>query len=259
MSSPDLASPESAGLEQKRASYPGGKNGAGVYQRLINLIPPHRVWIECFFGSGALTRWIRRASTSYGIDVDATVIGKAVHDPAFDGVNLSISDSLEWLPHHFERNRLWTEDNPTFVYADPPYLGRTRCHGQRSLYRNELLTVNGHERLLQILTSIPARVMISGYRCRLYNRLLSDWTRVDYQAMTRGGLKDEAVWFNYPTPTELHDYRYLGEDFRERHRIARKIKRWVGKLSRMPVLERAAVIAGCNAAAGGADGIADGR
>ncbi len=27
-------------------AYPGGKNGAGVYQTLINLIPPHEVYID---------------------------------------------------------------------------------------------------------------------------------------------------------------------------------------------------------------------
>jgi len=32
------------------ASYPGGKNGQGVYQRIISLIPPHDVYVEPFVG-----------------------------------------------------------------------------------------------------------------------------------------------------------------------------------------------------------------
>jgi DNA adenine methylase len=32
--------------------YVGGKNHAGTYQRIINLIPPHRVYIEACAGSG---------------------------------------------------------------------------------------------------------------------------------------------------------------------------------------------------------------
>ena len=41
--------------------------------------------------------------------------------------------------------------------------------------------------------------------------------------MTRGGrLATEWVWMNYPEPIALHDYRYLGEDFREREPIKRK-------------------------------------
>jgi DNA adenine methylase len=32
----------------------------------------------------------------------------------------------------------------------------------------------------------------------------------------------------------LHDYRYLGEDFRERERIKRKKQRWTDRLERLP-------------------------
>jgi hypothetical protein len=40
----------------------------------------------------------------------------------------------------------------------------------------------------------------------------------------------------------LHDYRYLGEDFRERERIKRKKQRWVNRLHTMPTLERRALL-----------------
>ena len=36
--------------------YPGGKAGAGVYQTIINLMPPHDVYIEPFLGGGAVMR-----------------------------------------------------------------------------------------------------------------------------------------------------------------------------------------------------------
>jgi DNA adenine methylase len=45
------------------------------------------------------------------------------------------------------------------------------------------------------------------------------------------------------SPTRLHDYRYLGRNFRERLRINRKIKRMARRLARLPVLERNAIIA----------------
>ncbi|MGJ8626091.1 MAG: hypothetical protein ACSHXB_03935 [Sulfitobacter sp.] len=37
-------------------TYPGGKNGGGAYQRIINHMPPHRFYIEPFLGSGAVLR-----------------------------------------------------------------------------------------------------------------------------------------------------------------------------------------------------------
>lgn len=31
-------------------SYPGGKSGAGVYQAIINQLPPHSTYVELFLG-----------------------------------------------------------------------------------------------------------------------------------------------------------------------------------------------------------------
>jgi DNA adenine methylase len=42
-----------------KSSYPGGKAGSGVYQRLINEIPPHDTYIAAFAGRDAIARWMR--------------------------------------------------------------------------------------------------------------------------------------------------------------------------------------------------------
>src|SRR5271154_4598059 len=54
--------------------YPGGKNGAGVYQTIINLIPPHAVYIEPFLGGGAVMRLKRPAAVNVGLDLDAGAV-----------------------------------------------------------------------------------------------------------------------------------------------------------------------------------------
>jgi site-specific DNA-adenine methylase len=43
-------------------SYPGGKGGAGVYQAIINQMPPHEVYIEPFLGAGSVLRTKRPAA-----------------------------------------------------------------------------------------------------------------------------------------------------------------------------------------------------
>ena len=56
-----------------KSSYPGGKSGAGVFQRLINLIPPHRVLIVPFAGHCGVVRNIRPADQTIVIDQDPAV------------------------------------------------------------------------------------------------------------------------------------------------------------------------------------------
>ena len=237
---PDLATPKSA-LDSIVSNppfgrYPGGKNGAGVFQRLINLMPPHRVYVEAFLGSGAIMRRKRPAAINVGIDVDRSVIG--AHRRR-EGFTFICGNALDWLAR-----QTWRGDE--LVYCDPPYLGTARGSA-RPIYRHEMLGEAEHVELLRILAPLPAMVMLSGYASELYDRTLAGWRRVEFQAMTRGGLATEVVWLNFPEPARLHDYRFLGEDFHDRGRIARKLRRWVRKLEKLPVLERAAILDALNA------------
>lgn len=55
-------------------TYPGGKAASGTYQQIINLIPPHRVYIEPFLGGGAIARAKRPAAINILIDLDPAAI-----------------------------------------------------------------------------------------------------------------------------------------------------------------------------------------
>jgi len=58
-------------------AYPGGKAGAGVSQRIINLMPPHDVYIEPFLGDAAVMRAKRPARLNVGCDLDPESPGLA--------------------------------------------------------------------------------------------------------------------------------------------------------------------------------------
>jgi DNA adenine methylase len=133
----------------------------------------------------------------------------------------------------------WPFTGRELVYCDPPYMMESR--GPRRIYRCEMADAD-HGRLLDLLRLLPCRVMISGYWTPLYARKLKSWESVHYPAMTRGGTRDEWLWMNFPEPVALHDYRYLGSNFRERERIKRKKLRWTRRLDAMPLLERRALL-----------------
>lgn len=216
-------------------TYPGGKNAPGVYQTIINQMLPHAVYIEAFAGSGAVLRNKRPALSSIAIDTDAAACADLA-SLQMAGVEIVHGDALTFL-------RCYPWKGGELVYCDPPYLMETRS-SQRAIYRHEFGGEAEHLEMLSLLLTIPAALVISGYASRMYDEMLAGWRRLTYPAMTRGGrLAEEVLWMNYPEPAQLHDYRYLGSNFRERERIKRKKARWTARLRGMPALERYAMLA----------------
>jgi DNA adenine methylase len=233
--------------------YPGGKSGAGVYQKLINLMPPHRVYIEPFLGGATVLRLKRPALINIGVDrsraalelfgdraslettVEASIakIGERRRPTSAPETILAMGDGIELLERFpFQGDEL--------VYCDPPYLMETRSG--KKLYEFELSS-SEHRRLLRCVRKIPASVMISGYWSSMYAEALAGWNSISFEAMTRAGrTATEWLWYNFPEPVALHDYRFLGANFRERERIKRKKLRWSKRLAAMPRLERQALL-----------------
>lgn len=226
-----------------------------MYQKLINLMPPHDVFVSAFLGGGAVLRAKRPARLNVGIDRSGAVVedyiaanvqtlmGVVKPDGGIDFVDdsgrefrLRVGDCVAWI-----RACSWSGSD--FIYADPPYLKRTRSNPNRDLYEFEY-TEADHVNLLALLLSLPCMVMVSGYWSDLYRDMLADWSCVGpWEARTRGGtVAHEYCWINYERPTVLHDYQYLGDDYRERERIKRKKERWRRRLAGMDALERGALV-----------------
>lgn len=126
------------------------------------------------------------------------------------------------------------------VYADPPYLHSVRS--KEMLYAHEM-SEGAHEELLSVLTSLKCRVMVSGYSSALYAGHLKSWNAACYKTITRWGPSvAEWVWYNYERPVALHDYRFLGSDYREREQIKRQKTTWVNRLRKMPAIRRQALL-----------------
>lgn len=214
--------------------YTGGKNGAGVFHRILREVPPHQTFIEAFGGSAALTRRKAPVPRSVIVEIDADQaarLASTIVRPDVEILNASAFDVLENWP--------WRGDE--FVYLDPPYVHSTRrC---TKLYRHELADVD-HQRLLALLARLPVPFALSGYRSAMYDDVagVNGWRRVDFQAMTRRGVATESLWMNYAPPGAIADSGYAGSDFRDRQRIKRKAARWVERFGALPSLERQAIL-----------------
>ena len=87
----------------------------------------------------------------------------------------------------------------TLFYADPPYVHSTRthvCKNRRTAYRHEM-TDDDHRELADSLCHVQGMVLLSGYRCPLYDELFGDWERRDYAAYADGRrARTESIWMN---------------------------------------------------------------
>ncbi len=173
-----------------------------------------------------MSRKIPAAST-IAADVDGDVMRSHRRFP-IPGVRYITKNVEQLLPSL----KLTRED---LVYMDPLYHPSTRT--KKKIYRYEMDDA-AHRSLLSLSLTLPAAVMISGYRCKLYDEKLSGWYREDFRAGTRGGPRMESVWCNFKPGQSYHDTRFVGGGFRERERIKRKRIRWAKKFARLSAIER---------------------
>ncbi|MFZ5495484.1 MAG: DNA adenine methylase [Verrucomicrobiota bacterium] len=199
--------------------FPGGK--ARCFQHLINLIPPHRTYIETHLGGGAVLRHKVAAETNIGIDRDENVIARFVG--SFGPNYRFIASRAE----DFLRNYVF--DGTEFVYLDPPYWPASR-RSKRRPYAFDY-SEEDHRTLLRLIRALPCAIMISGYRNSCYDEVLADWNQRSFMTTSRVGRREETVWFNYESGL-LHDMRYLGRSFRERQSIKRRRQRWASRFQR---------------------------
>ena len=231
-------------------TFTGSKGQAGVFQRIIGQMRPHRLYVEPFAGRARVCFEKLPARHTILIDVDKKRIAKidaavrsarngaAAGGSAGNGVSghvdTIVGDAFEWLPK-IAKLVNYHPLKPAVVYVDPPYLLSTRNH--RRYYEHEL-TEDQHARLLTLLQALPCDVLLSGYPSKLYSSRLKKWRCITYRTRTRGSTVTECLWCNFPEPTELHDWRYAGQNFRQRVSFGRQATRWLARLNRMPARKR---------------------
>ena len=225
-------------------TYPGGKNSSGVYQTIINKITPHDLYIELFLGNGSIMAKLAPSTYQIGIDIDLSVINEWLKvnlevDLSRFLLNANAIDFIEsFLPTASILKNLGVR---IFIFCDPPYLMETRKK-QDDIYTYEM-TERDHIRFLAAISRLMpfANILISHYSCNLYNDVLVNWYKQDFSNNTRAGRVTDRLYWNYEVK-ELHDYSFLGENYREREKIKGMLTNTVSKIERMPDLQRAAFI-----------------
>lgn len=224
-------------IDQKAfPNYFGGKDGNGTYQNIINRIPPHKFFVSLFLGNCAVTRRIAPAKQMLLNDIDKHVVDawRKLQLPG-DVYHLMEMSALDYL------KKFKDVDCPgTFIFLDPPYLPETRKSA--TVYNYEMTVKDHRDLLLQIVSMTAANVMICSYPNPVYDEILKGWNTHDYLSTTRKGQALERLYYNYDLTGQLHDYRFLGDDFREREANNRIVRNMLKKIDRLAPDLRNAVL-----------------
>jgi DNA (cytosine-5)-methyltransferase 1 len=220
-------------LAEASAGFVGSKER--MARVILNQIPPHELYAEPFLGLGAVLRAKRPATTSVGVEKDAATAA-LWRTVAIPGLRVVHGCGVAWMKSHpFTGGEV--------IYCDPPYPASVRSSARR-YYAEEMMEDEQHAELLGVIGRLPCRVIVSGYDCPLYVDRLRGWRKMEISVMTRGGTPAlECLWFNYAEPTALHEYTFLGDNFRERQDLNRMKARMIAKLAKMPLLKQKAMLA----------------
>lgn len=227
----------------REKKYPGAKNAPGVYQAIINEMPPHETYIEACAGGGAILLRKKPATSTIIIDTDAAALESLKHKALFvkrpaHNLRAIVGDCRSLIAGYSDAGSA----KGVLIYCDPPYVWSAR-RSPRMLYGDHEWDDESHRSFLRVVRKLKCHVMISGYRNVMYDDALATWRRVDYRTATRAGSVVESLWCNFPKVARPHDLAYLGANFRERERMKRQRARWRARLERMPEAERAALLA----------------
>lgn len=224
---------------ERNKNYNGGKNGSGMYQQIISLIPGHDIYFELFAGSASIYYNKIPAAISFLMDKDHGVISSH-KQLLLHGDNLICGDAISFIENagHI-LNFLVTVGFSPFMYLDPPYPFSVR-RSDKKLYKHEMSDTD-HHRLLSAVLSLDFPVMISSYKNKMYDEILKNWFTYQFQVASRQGKRTEILYMNYPMPDQLHDYRYIGKSFRERERFKLIRQNTVAKINRLPAVLKNAI------------------
>lgn len=250
--------------------YPGCKGGAGVYQQIISHLPKCKILYIPFLGHCAITRNIKRPYKLILNDINPDVVERWKEALLNSGFILRNEVTAEIQREQFALDLIYIFEDArgdsmihlfcgdaisqikhfgTFenivIYADPPYRMTDRRKSTK-IYKYES-SQKLHRDLLSLSKRILAKTIISSYKNEQYERALSKWSTHSFNAMTHGGVAEETIFYNFDlNDIKLHDYRYLGQNYKDRERIRLKIARHTNKLKQLPIQERNAILEAIN-------------
>jgi DNA adenine methylase len=135
-------------------------------------------------------RWLTKAGSNTPSSVSWTNT-EHLYEIAerLQGVQIENDDALNIIERY--------DSCESLFYVDPPYPRSTRSERWCGKGYQHELSDEDHEQLSALLHEIEGMAIISGYPCKLYDKLYWDWHQETTDALAEGGNRTtEALWIN---------------------------------------------------------------
>ena len=176
------------------------KEDLDVLERAYKYFYVNRTSFNGNGGFSAISESIRRnmskSVSDYLSSVDCL---PEIHD-RLSRVIVENSDGIELIEKH--------DKDRTFIYADPPYHQDTRTGARYKVDMND----EQQERFVSVALNLKkAKILISGYDCKEYNRLTSNgFEKIEMEVNTqdskrRPKTKTEVLWRNYKEEKKIEN------------------------------------------------------
>lgn len=221
-------------------SFFGGKGNAGTIRTLINILPRHDYYIEAFLGSGRLLRHKRPADVwSHGIETDPRLL-RAWATVQHPSLTVHDADAFEVLPVIIAECAM-RPGARTLAYFDPPYMMQAR-RSKGARYHREW-SDEDHIAFFEMARRLECLMVVSHLPCPEYSDAFSDWHTFTFTNYTQGGPQVEQVWCNFEPTPDLHEFTYIGDNFRQREQFKRQFEIIRRRFDALPPAARLALLA----------------
>ena len=211
-------------------NYKGNKNIDGVKQKILSLIPKHRVFIEGFAGGAGIAKNIYTGSE--------TVILIEKNKKQCDILELDLPGSVvvNDCVFDFIENFKYIINPNVVLFLDPPYIFSTRFNN--SIFYDFELSDNDHVKLLLSILQLPCNVIIIHPVSSIYAKYLNFWYYKNVTIRYNKKNSKEIIYYNFQDSIAKNDYSSHGENSTDRQRIKRKITRNIQKIENLNPVDK---------------------
>ena len=200
-------------------------NDNGVWQRLINEIPPHDTFVALCMGKSKVLEKIRPATHTLGVDTSAFILDLIQQTVTDRSIELHKDSCIRFL-----KSYRWNPDSRYVIFIDPPSLAQPSDFPHMELL-GLLASLQGQFPNLYFLVYHPDNP--------IYNEVLSGWRKVTFSQR----MGTHAIYASQPiVKGRLHDYRYVGNNWQDRDALKKAVTRWVNTFTGMVEAEREAML-----------------